>query len=231
MCAILSVLMIQAQGNISFRHLNTSQGLSYIGVNDMSIDQQGNLWIGTDNGLNMFNGKTVDKFFATEHPQLQNDNIVHVTCDHQNRIWVLTGGGNTTIIDEKKKFHRLGLYEDNKFIKTRWIIKTQNDLLILFTQKGHFILPSDLDLLQMDSLRLDQLAPFTIAGFDSLQPKGYKQVFYYDKDCYLFVQENIFYKVNYSTQAVEGKFKLEHCTALVKWGNHALWLMTGPKRK
>ncbi|HXR80945.1 MAG TPA: two-component regulator propeller domain-containing protein, partial [Saprospiraceae bacterium] len=222
MCAILSVLMIRAQGNISFRHLNTSHGLSYIGINDMSIDQQGNLWIGTDNGLNMFNGKTVEKFFTTEHPQLQTDNIVHVTCDHQNRIWVLTTGGNTTIIDEKKNFHRLGLYADNKFIKTRWIIKTQDDQLILFTQKGHFVLPPELDLLQVDSLRMDQLTPYTIANFDTLQPKFYKQVFYYDKESYLFMQENLFYKVNYNHPAVEGKFTLAHCTALVKWGDHAL---------
>jgi len=222
MFMISTVLEIKAQGNISFRHLNTSHGLSYIGINDMSIDQQGNLWIGTDNGLNMFNGKSVEKYFTTEHPELQNDNIVHVTCDHQNRIWVLTGGGNTTIIDEKKNFHRLGLYADSKFIKTRWILKTQNDLLILFTQKGHFVLPDDLDLISMDSLRLDQLAPYNIVGFDTLQKKGYKQVFYYDLDNYLFVQENVFYKVNLTKQVVEGSFKLEHCTALVKWGDHAL---------
>jgi ligand-binding sensor domain-containing protein len=219
---ISTVLEIKAQGNISFRHLNTSHGLSYIGINDMSSDQQGNLWIGTDNGLNMFNGKTVDKFFTTEHPQLQTDNIVHVTCDHQNRIWVLTTGGNMTIIDEKKNFHRLGLYDDKKFIKTRWILKTQHDLLILFTQKGHFVLPDNLDLISMDSLRLDQLAPYNITGFDTLQKKGYKQVFYYDQDSYLFVKENVFYKVNLTKQVVEGSYTLEHCTALVKWSDHAL---------
>jgi len=222
MCAILSVLMIRAQSNISFRHLNTSQGLSYIGVNDMSIDQQGNLWIGTDNGLNMYNGKTIDRFFTTEHPQLQTDNIVHVACDHKNRIWVLTTGGNMTIIDEKRNFHRIGLFADQKFIKTRWIIRTGNEKQILFTQKGHYALPPNIDLLQMDSLTMDQLTPYSIQGFDSLRTKGFKQVFYYDQDNYLFVMENYFYKVNYTTHKIEGRFNLEHCTALVKWGDHAL---------
>ena len=59
-------LQALAQGNITFRHLNTSHGLSYLGVTDMCTDKKGNLWIGTANGLNMFNGKTVEKYFATE---------------------------------------------------------------------------------------------------------------------------------------------------------------------
>lgn len=215
-------LTAQGQSNITFRHLNTSHGLSYLGVVDMCTDLDGNLWIGTGNGLNMFNGKSVERYFATEYPQLQNSYITHVACDRKNRIWVLTSNGNMTIIDEKRKFHRLGLYDEGKFVKTRWIIGPDHGNLLLFTSKGHYALPDAASLPGMDSLTLDQFTPFEIKDFDTLQTKFYKQVFLYDDQHYLFVQEDVFYKVNYRTHAVEQKYTIPHCTALIKSGTNGL---------
>lgn len=188
-------------------------GLSYLGVVDMCTDLEGNLWIGTGNGLNMFNGKTVERYFATEYAQLQNSYITHVACDRKNRIWVLTANGNMTIIDEKRKFHRLGLYDKGQFVKTRWVIGPEYGNLLLFTSKGHYALPDAASLTEMDSLTLDQFIPFEINDFDSLQTKFYKQVFRYDDQHYLFVQEDVFYKVNYQTHAVEQKYAVRalHC--------------------
>ena len=215
-------LTTQGQSNITFRHLNTSHGLSYLGVVDMCTDLEGNLWIGTGNGLNMFNGKTVERYFATEYPQLQNSYITHVACDRKNRIWVLTANGNMTIIDEKRKFHRLGLYDQGQFVKTRWVIGPKYGNLLLFTSKGHYALPDAASLAEMDSLTLDQFTPFDINDFDSLQTKFYKQVFRYDDQHYLFVQEDVFYKVNYQTHAVEQKYAVPHCTALTSIGENGL---------
>ncbi|HQW01986.1 MAG TPA: two-component regulator propeller domain-containing protein, partial [Saprospiraceae bacterium] len=176
---LISCLSLKAQSNITFRHLNTSDGLSYLGVVDMCTDKKGNLWIGTGNGLNMYNGKTVEKYFATEYPQLQSSNIVHVACDSNNRIWVLTVNGNLTIIDEKRKFHRVGLYEDSTFIKTRWILESQQGNLILFTSNGHYMLTPDVPLNTYDSLSMSQFTKLEIKGLDSLHQMFYKQVFYY----------------------------------------------------
>ena len=90
---------IIAQANIVFQHLNTSNGLSYTVVNHMCVDARGNLWIATDNGLNMFNGKTTEKYFSSEYPQLRNSSIVQVECDAFNSICVLTRGGDVTLLD------------------------------------------------------------------------------------------------------------------------------------
>ena len=72
---------ISLHTNIVFQHLNTSNGLSYTVVNNMSVDGRGNLWIATGNGLNMFNGKTTEKYFSSEYPQLKNSNIIQAECD------------------------------------------------------------------------------------------------------------------------------------------------------
>ncbi|MGB4845019.1 MAG: two-component regulator propeller domain-containing protein, partial [Ferruginibacter sp.] len=216
-----------AQQGIAFQHLNTSNGLSYLGVNDMCVDKKGNLWIATGNGLNMFNGKTVDRYFASEYPQLQNSNVIHVTCDSGNRVWVLTANGNVTMLDEKRQMHRVALYEKNLFIKTRWILNSQQGGIILFTDKGHYAFNShktEVSAVPKDSLTTNHFSLIPVKGFDTLQPKFYRQIFRYDDANYLFVQEDVFYKVNYKTRRVEKKYNIPYCTALIKWGTDELML-------
>src|ERR1044071_7863592 len=125
-----------SQLNPVFYNLNTTNGLSYIGVNDICVDKKGNLWIATGNGLNMFNGKTVDKYFAAEYSQLQSSNILSVTCDKYNQIWVVTAGGYVTMLDEKRKVHKVTLTADEKFIKTFSILQTPDSRLYLYSAKG-----------------------------------------------------------------------------------------------
>jgi ligand-binding sensor domain-containing protein/putative methionine-R-sulfoxide reductase with GAF domain len=209
-----------AQRGIAFQHLNTSNGLSYLGVNNICTDQKGNLWIATGNGLNMFNGKSVEKYFVAEYPQLQNNNIITVTCDNNNRIWVLTSGGNATMLDEKRQLHRVALYDKNDFTRVRWIINSPSAGIILYTNKGNFSFNNNLP---VDSLTQQQFSSLVIKGFDTLQKKGYRQIERYDDDNYFFVQEEAFFKVNFKTKEVERKYTIAHCSFLCKWtGNEML---------
>ena len=107
---------------ISFQHLTTANGLSYGSVNDLCSDKTGNVWLATPNGLNMFNGKTVTKYYVTDYPLLGSDNILQVICDDNNRIWMLTDKRTVTMIDEQRHLHKIGLYADKALIKTRNII-------------------------------------------------------------------------------------------------------------
>ncbi|GAB2835639.1 sensor histidine kinase [Ferruginibacter profundus] len=211
-----------AQSGIAFQHLNTSNGLSYLGVNTMCVDTKGNLWVGTGNGLNMFNGKTVEKYFATEYPQLQNNNIVQVICDSSNRVWVLTTGGNVVMFDERRQLHRVALYENNSYIKTRVLLNAPAGAVTLFTGNGNFKFNAGSSYLKTDSLTKAQFSFIPVKGFDSLQLKGFRQVFCYDENNYFFVQEELSYKVNYGTGQVEKKYDFPHYTLLTKWGTNEL---------
>src|SRR6185503_816382 len=92
--AIIPLLLFSqislAQSSIFFYQLNTTHGLSSNSINDMCIDKGGNLWIATSDGLNVYNGKNIVRFFYEEYPQLQNNHISQVLCDDRNRIWVTT---------------------------------------------------------------------------------------------------------------------------------------------
>lgn len=210
-----------AQKGIAFQHLNTSNGLSYSGVNDMCVDKKGNLWISTGNGLNMFNGKTTDKYFVGEYPQLHNNNIIHVTCDRGNRIWILTADGHVSMLDEKRQVHHLGLYNRNEPAKTAWILNSQGRI-VLWTRNGHFIYDEKTTLSPNDTLSVKNFISFTVKNFDTLKSKSYRFIHYYDEDNYLYIQEDVFFKVNYKSKEVEGKYNVPHCTPLIKWRNNEL---------
>lgn len=220
-------MTIHAQRGIAFQHLNTGNGLSYLGVNDMCTDKKGNLWIATGNGLNKFNGKTVDKYFASEYPQLQNNNIIHVTCDSSDRIWVLTNGGYVTMLDEKRQLHRAGLYTGKGWVRVFWILNAQHGNIILWTNQGHFQFNSTARFSDADSLSVNDFSSIPISRFDTIKSKGYRQVFHYDDDSYLFVNDQGFYKVNYKTGKLEHEVRISSCRALIKWGTDALLYTDG----
>jgi len=73
-CPLPVEIMVSQQAsphrNITFCHLTTAQGLSDNCVTDMSMDKTGNLWIGTLDGLKMFNGKSVSWFLRENYPQI-----------------------------------------------------------------------------------------------------------------------------------------------------------------
>src|SRR5688500_16229831 len=66
---------------IIFNHLTTAQGLSDNYIYDLCVDKTGNLWICTGDGLNMFNGKTITKFFKQDYPQMENNIPRVILCD------------------------------------------------------------------------------------------------------------------------------------------------------
>ena len=115
---------LMAQTNAVFYNLNTANGLSYIGVNDICVDQKENLWIATGNGLNMFNGRTTEKYYASEYPQLESSNILAVTCDKNNRIWMITAVGYVSMLDETRKMHRVSLRNNSERLRAFSFLQT-----------------------------------------------------------------------------------------------------------
>ena len=51
-----------AARNVQFEHINTGHGLSHAGITAMVQDQNGYIWIGTQEGLNRYDGYEVKTF-------------------------------------------------------------------------------------------------------------------------------------------------------------------------
>ena len=81
--------------NISFSSLTTENGLSNMTVNDIYIDEYGMVWIGTNYGLNRYNGHSIDVFHNEKgNPEsIPSGNILRITGDQKGHVWVVCQTG------------------------------------------------------------------------------------------------------------------------------------------
>ncbi|MCX6317898.1 MAG: histidine kinase [Bacteroidetes bacterium] len=212
------------QRNIVFQHLSTANGLSYLGVNDICTDQKGNLWIGTGNGLNVFNGKTNDKYFANEYPALQSSNVSQVVCDSSNRVWVLTQGGYLTLFDQQRKLHRLAIYENKKHVKVLRIVRTPAGRVYLYTPGGNYSLAASGNAEQADSLTNSYFLfqPLLDYAKFNMKGKGPNWPYCFNEDYYLLTYRDEMLKVNLRTNRVEERILLPGVKVLCPWGKREM---------
>ena len=79
-----------AQRNIQFSTLSISNGLSQATVNSIAQDQQGFIWIGTQEGLNRYDGYEFKVYLkhTAEPNSLSNDWVWTVFADTAGRLWI-----------------------------------------------------------------------------------------------------------------------------------------------
>jgi ligand-binding sensor domain-containing protein/putative methionine-R-sulfoxide reductase with GAF domain len=121
----------------SFSHLNTSNGLSENTVQSLAIDRNGFLWIGTVDGLNIYDGYSVTTYRRDDRPEMASNNVIHLTCDSRNRLWLGTPSG-ITMVDERRKFHRIVLNDTVSNFASRTIMDTKVYGPVLFTSLGQY---------------------------------------------------------------------------------------------
>jgi ligand-binding sensor domain-containing protein len=102
--------------NISFMfsHSTTKDGLSSNNINSVIQDQKGFLWIGTEDGLNRFDGYSfkVYRNKRGDKSSLSNNFIWSLCEDKDGKIWIGTDGGGLNRFDPvTEKFERF-LFDD-----------------------------------------------------------------------------------------------------------------------
>lgn len=105
---LVSNLIWAQDNNFHFRHLSTTDGLSNSSVIALTQDRLGNMWLGTRNGLNKYNGDRFEVFKNNEldSTSLSNNDILSVLEDSDGFIWVGTYNGLNKYDPIKNKFTR-----------------------------------------------------------------------------------------------------------------------------
>jgi len=100
---IASIILPAQSQQFNFRHLTPNEGLSNNVVNGIAQDQYGFIWLGTNYGLNRFDGIRVKKYFnkVGDSTSLNNDFIRSLFGDSKGRIWVGSDPG-FCLYDHKK---------------------------------------------------------------------------------------------------------------------------------
>ena len=93
--------------NIQFTHLAEKEGLSNNQVNCIAQDNNGFIWIGTNDGLNRFDGYRVRTFHQI--PGVQNslifNGVYNIVCDHKNGLWICTSEGISYYKEQTGRFY------------------------------------------------------------------------------------------------------------------------------
>lgn len=132
--------VVASAQDISFFHLNTSNGLSNNLVNTVTRDKDGLLWIGTGEGLNCYDGYTVKKFYKEDYPAIGSNNIAGLICDDRNRIWMRSFGGKLTLIDESRKLSPVIVRDNGREVAFTDMRQTKSRGILFFSGSKLYVL-------------------------------------------------------------------------------------------
>ncbi len=104
---------------VSFQRYYSKDGLSSNTIYTIYRDTYGFLWIGTEDGLNRYDGRTykVYRYDANNEQGLKSNHITSLCEDQQGRIWIATTGGGLSYYD--RKLDKIFAYE--KTPDDRWM--------------------------------------------------------------------------------------------------------------
>ena len=94
--------------NLRFSYLNTDHGLSQNSVLDITQDHQGYIWIGTQEGLNRYDGHDIKIYErnAFDTTSLSHNWIWALMVDNKGDLWIGTDGGGINIYDSDTETFR-----------------------------------------------------------------------------------------------------------------------------
>ncbi len=106
-CVFLSINLF-AQ-SLQFKSYNVNNGLSQSVIISIFQDSEGFIWIGTQDGLNRFDGYTFKKFVRNpiDTASISNNWMYSITEDNENNIWIGTKDGLNKYNKKTGKFQCL----------------------------------------------------------------------------------------------------------------------------
>ena len=124
--------------NLIFNNINIEQGISQSTIEDIFQDSEGYIWLGTNDGLNRYNGYEFKIYNYEEYQNsISHNGITDITEDKYGNIWVNTVSGVNKI---NKKTEKISNYTElNGKIKedsTTEIIVTKDNNILVGTYEG-----------------------------------------------------------------------------------------------
>lgn len=136
-----------AQSEFRFRNYTINDGLSQSTVLTILQDDLNSLWIGTQDGLNRFDGKSFEVFNADEIEGIESEYILCSLKDKNGDLWFGTGKGllhynhidnsfKTYLADETAALNVVSIAEDSK--GDLWVATAESGLFKFNTEKKKF---------------------------------------------------------------------------------------------
>lgn len=130
---------------LSFERYSTDQGLSQSFVNTLTKDSAGFVWIGTQNGLNRFDGLNFLTYYSDKSKAgaLSNNYIWDICQGQKDKLWIGTKGAGLCLYQAHlNKFTSFPIdslsNETTGQNSVRAIFKLKNSALLIATEEGLF---------------------------------------------------------------------------------------------
>lgn len=127
--------------NFNFKNITIEDGLSQSTVKTIYQDSRGYIWVGTDAGLNKYNGYEFKQYKHDEYNKnsISDNYIIDIAEDKNGRIWISTINGLTRIDTDKDEIKNYYSEKDNGNLlnSNRWrLLTTKEGKLIVFGING-----------------------------------------------------------------------------------------------
>lgn len=130
----LSISAIGANNGIRFKHFSVEDGLSQSTVRAIIQDNLGNMWFGTQNGLNSYDGHIFKSWHnsPSDSTTIADNSIFSLYLDDEKNIWIGTASGlslmdrktgtfmNYTIEGAKYSIYDIEEFDNNLLIATEF---------------------------------------------------------------------------------------------------------------
>lgn len=177
--------------NLKFKRLSIDEGLSTVSVRTIFQDSQDFIWIGTQDGLNRYDGYHI-KTYKTDQYDPYSISSNYINClyeDENDLIYVGTDDGGLSVLDKRTEkftnYHQGAGKHALSNNSVRHIIKLSHDELLLATEH-------ELNLFNTTTKKFE-----VISCMDSLAPANLKYIFKDSKGrIYLACIDNGLYEFN-----------------------------------
>ncbi len=100
---LLQQVAAQQEKQYSFKHFGATEGLASNEATAVTQDDQGYIWIGSNNGLQRFDGTRYKTFRNQKNNafSIPHNYVLDILIDKKNNLWILTGDGKVGTFDRK----------------------------------------------------------------------------------------------------------------------------------
>ncbi|MGL4992746.1 MAG: two-component regulator propeller domain-containing protein [Bacteroidales bacterium] len=104
-----STIRANSDKNYIYQQVSLKEGLSQSTVKSILHDSFGNLWVGTQHGLNRINGSQIEQYFhsPSDSTSLPDNHILFIKEDNANNLWIGTNNSMVRYNPESNNFYKL----------------------------------------------------------------------------------------------------------------------------
>lgn len=192
---------LSSKVNLDFKFFNTKEGLSHNNVFTLFQDSEGFIWIGTENGLNLYNGHNFKQFKreGKTDNEICGSEISSVVEDKNGTIWIGTYNNGLCSFNKRTgKFNKIHLEDEFK--------RTSNSIHSLYVQGNNLWIGFETGFiakLNIHDLSFKNFNPTFDIGRKVVFNDAIRSVFSDDENIWASTNSGYLYKIDLETENFE----------------------------